>query len=74
MKLKEAAALRIAEKLERRRESTVEGCMSALKRHVPPRWGECVFGIDVSTGEARYRLFGTAHNGWVFLSGCYSTV
>lgn len=36
--------------------------------------GECVFGIDASTGEARYRLFGTAHSGWLFFSGSYTTV
>lgn len=41
MKLKEAAALYIAEKRERRRESTVEGYASALRCHVLPRWGEC---------------------------------
>lgn len=40
MKLKEAAALYIAEKRERRRESTVEGYVSALRCHVLPRWGE----------------------------------
>ena len=40
MKLKEAAALYVAEKRERRRESTVEGYVSALRRHVLPRWGE----------------------------------
>ena len=40
MKLKEAAALYIAEKRERRRESTVEGYASALRCHVLPRWGE----------------------------------
>lgn len=41
MKLKEAAALYVAEKRERRRESTVEGYASALRCHVLPRWGEC---------------------------------
>lgn len=40
MKIKELAALYIADKRQHRRANTVEGYESALKCHVLPRWGE----------------------------------
>ena len=68
MKVREAAALYIADKQMKRRANTVEGYVSALKRHVLPRWGdielEDIDSADIQEWIDSFDLPGAAEKAW----------